>query len=90
MLKDLIEKLEPDIAGHLEDLGVELPAVTFGWFLSLFTDSLPIQVSLPSVQCEIQAEAFDFADLTVRRLRLVDSGSKVFADMAHSADESGI
>jgi hypothetical protein len=45
VLKDLIEKLMPDVTAHLEDLGVELPAVTFGWFLSLFTDSLPIQVS---------------------------------------------
>lgn len=35
----------PEVTAHLEDLGVELPAVTFGWFLSLFTDSLPIQVS---------------------------------------------
>lgn len=44
VLRDLVERHMPDIAAHLEDLGVELPAVTFGWFLSLFTDALPIQV----------------------------------------------
>ncbi|ORY69410.1 rab-GTPase-TBC domain-domain-containing protein [Leucosporidium creatinivorum] len=46
VLRDLIERLHPDVAAHLEDLGVELPAVTFGWFLSLFTDALPIQTLL--------------------------------------------
>jgi hypothetical protein len=36
----------PQLYAHLEDLGVDLPAVTFGWFLSLFTDALPIQTLL--------------------------------------------
>jgi hypothetical protein len=45
VLRDLVKRHLPDVADHLEDLGVELPAVTFGWFLSLFTDALPIQVS---------------------------------------------
>ncbi|KAI5476629.1 hypothetical protein MNV49_007466 [Pseudohyphozyma bogoriensis] len=46
VLKDLVERHLPDLAAHLEELGVELPAVTFGWFLSLFTDALPIQTLL--------------------------------------------
>jgi hypothetical protein len=36
----------PQLYDHLEDLGVDLPAITFGWFLSLFTDALPIQTLL--------------------------------------------
>ncbi|KAL8291737.1 hypothetical protein RQP46_001995 [Phenoliferia psychrophenolica] len=46
VLRDLVERIMPDVAAHLEDLGVELPAITFGWFLSLFTDALPIQTLL--------------------------------------------
>ncbi|SCZ87922.1 BZ3500_MvSof-1268-A1-R1_Chr2-3g05390 [Microbotryum saponariae] len=46
VLKTLVVRLMPDLAAHLEDLGVELPAITFGWFLSLFTDALPIQTLL--------------------------------------------
>lgn len=37
----------PALADHLEDLGVDLPAVTFAWFLSLYTDCLPVEVSSP-------------------------------------------
>ncbi|KAK4701351.1 small G protein signaling modulator 3, partial [Phenoliferia sp. Uapishka_3] len=46
VLRDLVQRIMPDVADHLEDLGVELPAITFGWFLSLFTDALPIQTLL--------------------------------------------
>lgn len=45
VLKDLVDRTLPKLAAHLEDQGVELSAITFGWFLSLFTDCLPIQVS---------------------------------------------
>ena len=41
-----LTSLPPQLYAHLEDLGVDLPAVTFGWFLSLFTDALPIQTLL--------------------------------------------
>lgn len=53
VLRDLVEEHAPKVAAHLDDLGVELPAVTFGWFLSLFTDSLPIQTLL----CVLSATA---------------------------------
>ncbi|KAM0786289.1 hypothetical protein ACM66B_001768 [Microbotryomycetes sp. NB124-2] len=46
VLNDFVRRLLPDVADHLEELGVELPAITFGWFLSLFTDALPIQTLL--------------------------------------------
>jgi len=48
VLQDLVVRTLPKLAAHLEDQCVELTAISFGWFLSLFTDSLPIQVrSLP-------------------------------------------
>ncbi|GAA6021018.1 hypothetical protein JCM11491_005966 [Sporobolomyces phaffii] len=46
VLSDLVSRILPSIAGHLEEHGVELSAISFGWFLSLFTDVLPIQTLL--------------------------------------------
>ncbi|GAA5950044.1 hypothetical protein JCM3765_004174 [Sporobolomyces pararoseus] len=46
VLNDLVARLLPTIAEHLEEQGVELSAISFGWFLSLFTDVLPIQTLL--------------------------------------------
>ncbi|PWN22480.1 TBC-domain-containing protein [Microstroma glucosiphilum] len=43
VLIDLVRELIPKLADHLEDLGVDLPAVTFAWFLSLYTDCLPVE-----------------------------------------------
>ncbi|GAA6061569.1 hypothetical protein JCM10212_001101 [Sporobolomyces blumeae] len=46
VLNDLVARLLPNIAAHLEEHSVELSAISFGWFLSLFTDVLPIQTLL--------------------------------------------
>ncbi|GAA5932439.1 uncharacterized protein JCM15063_001226 [Sporobolomyces koalae] len=46
VLNDLVSRLLPTISAHLEEHGVELSAISFGWFLSLFTDVLPIQTLL--------------------------------------------
>ncbi|TNY20837.1 GTPase activating rab protein [Rhodotorula diobovata] len=46
VLQDLVARILPRLAAHLEEQGVELTAITFSWFLSLFTDSLPIQTLL--------------------------------------------
>lgn len=48
MLVDLLEDGLPKLAAHIQDLGVDLPAVTFAWFLSLYTDCLPVEVSTAS------------------------------------------
>lgn len=48
VLIDLVDKLMPRLSSHMEDLGVDLPAVTFAWFLSLYTDCLPVEVSFIS------------------------------------------
>ena len=44
VLADLVEQLVPKVYAHLQELGVDLASVTFGWFLSLFTDCLPVEV----------------------------------------------
>lgn len=46
MLKDLVAKHLPKIHEHMEDVGIELEALSFGWFLSLFSMALPIRTLL--------------------------------------------
>lgn len=45
VLQDLVAAHLPKVSLHLDKLGVDLASVTFGWFLSLFTDCLPVEVS---------------------------------------------
>jgi hypothetical protein len=40
VLRQYISEILPKLSAHLEDLGVELEALTFQWFLSVFTDCL--------------------------------------------------
>ncbi|EPS33013.1 hypothetical protein PDE_07974 [Penicillium oxalicum 114-2] len=40
VLRGYISELLPKLSAHLEELGIELEALTFQWFLSLFTDCL--------------------------------------------------
>ncbi|KAH8094532.1 TBC-domain-containing protein [Cristinia sonorae] len=43
VLMDYVQELLPKLHKHLTDLGIDLPAICFSWFLSLFTDCLPIE-----------------------------------------------
>ncbi|MCJ1292317.1 hypothetical protein MMC34_003867 [Xylographa carneopallida] len=40
VLRQYVSELLPRLSLHLDDLGIELEALTFQWFLSLFTDCL--------------------------------------------------
>ncbi|MCJ1408209.1 hypothetical protein MMC19_002283 [Ptychographa xylographoides] len=40
VLRQYVTELLPKLSGHLDALGIELEALTFQWFLSLFTDCL--------------------------------------------------
>ncbi|TXT10778.1 hypothetical protein VHUM_02283 [Vanrija humicola] len=42
-LAGLVAQHVPRVAAHLDKLQVDLASVTFGWFLSLFTDCLPVE-----------------------------------------------
>ena len=44
VLKRLVRELCPRVHHHLQRLGVDLEAITFNWFLSVFTDCLPAEV----------------------------------------------
>ncbi|KAG8212895.1 rab-GTPase-TBC domain-containing protein [Butyriboletus roseoflavus] len=43
VLLDYVQEVLPRLHTHLVDLGVDLAAICFSWFLSLFTDCLPIE-----------------------------------------------
>ncbi|KAI0636302.1 TBC-domain-containing protein [Trametes polyzona] len=43
VLLDYVRDLMPKLSAHLNELGVDLGAICFSWFLSLFTDCLPVE-----------------------------------------------
>jgi small G protein signaling modulator 3 len=45
VLMDYVRELLQKLYTHLTNLDVDLPAICFSWFLSLFTDCLPVEVS---------------------------------------------
>lgn len=51
VIGDLVTTMLPDVAEHLQDLGVELSAITFGWILSIFANCLPIETLLRIWDC---------------------------------------
>ena len=40
VLRQYVAEVLPKLSGHLDELGIELEALTFQWFLSVFTDCL--------------------------------------------------
>jgi small G protein signaling modulator 3 len=45
VLLDYVQDYMPKLFTHLSQLGIDLPAICFSWFLSLLTDCLPVEVS---------------------------------------------
>ncbi len=43
VLIELVGEHLPLLHAHINELGVDLPAITFAWFLSLYTDCLPVE-----------------------------------------------
>ncbi|GLB44764.1 putative TBC-domain-containing protein [Lyophyllum shimeji] len=43
VLFDYVQEFVPKLHAHLTELGVDLAAICFSWFLSLFTDCLPVE-----------------------------------------------
>ncbi|KAF9575691.1 hypothetical protein BGW38_008196, partial [Lunasporangiospora selenospora] len=46
VLKDLVQEIMPRLSTHFQEMHVDLTAVTFSWFLTLFTDCLPVETLL--------------------------------------------
>lgn len=45
VLKDIMMEKLPDLYHHLDDLDIEISTVTLNWFLALFFDAVPLEVS---------------------------------------------
>ena len=45
VLKDILRDKLPQIAEHLDSIDIELSTVTFNWFLAIFFEAVPFQVS---------------------------------------------
>ncbi|TFK21482.1 TBC-domain-containing protein [Coprinopsis marcescibilis] len=43
VLLDYVQQYLPKLHAHLTELGIDLGAICFSWFLSLFTDCLPVE-----------------------------------------------
>ncbi|KAG8734169.1 hypothetical protein FRC11_010387 [Ceratobasidium sp. 423] len=43
VLLDYVEMHHPKVYNHLLEMGVDLPAICFSWFLSMYTDCLPVE-----------------------------------------------
>ena len=56
VLLDYVQELLPRLHAHLLDLGVDLAAICFSWFLSLFTDCLPIEVRRAIASCVVYVD----------------------------------
>ncbi|KAG0201964.1 hypothetical protein BGX28_005349 [Mortierella sp. GBA30] len=46
VLRELVQEIMPRLSQHFQEMHVDLTAVTFSWFLTLFTDCLPVETLL--------------------------------------------
>ena len=74
VLLDYIQDLMPKLSTHLNDLGVDLGAICFSWFLSLFTDCLPVEVSAPASRLSSRDVESLWPDVVPRVGRVHDRG----------------
>ena len=44
-MKKLVEDKLPQINAHLQEYFIDITLVTFNWFLTLYVDALPTEVS---------------------------------------------
>ncbi|KAF8924067.1 hypothetical protein BGZ58_002193 [Dissophora ornata] len=46
VLRELVQEIMPRLSLHFQEMHVDLTAITFSWFLTLFTDCLPVETLL--------------------------------------------
>ncbi|PWN28235.1 TBC-domain-containing protein [Jaminaea rosea] len=90
VLVELVRERMPGLMGRMEALGVDLPAVSFAWFLSLYTDCLPVETlfrvwDLLFVEGSIVLFRVALAILIMNERDLIATGSLAeFYGMVHS------
>ncbi|VDQ10369.1 unnamed protein product [Trichobilharzia regenti] len=45
VLKEIVNEKLPRLSNHLKRMGIDISAVTLNWFLAVFYDSVPFEVS---------------------------------------------
>lgn len=75
VLRQYVAEILPNLSAHFDDLGIELEALTFQWFLSIFTDCLSAEalyrvwdvvlcLNAPTTVPALQAQSQAVADTT--------------------------
>ena len=56
VLKDMVKEKLPRLFEHLEGIDIELSTITLNWFLAVFFDAVPFQVSsiISHMKCYVQ------------------------------------
>ena len=49
VLKEIVEEKLPSLAAHLRSVDIDLSTITLNWFLAVFFDAVPFEVSGDSV-----------------------------------------
>ena len=75
VLKRLVRELSPRVHLHLKRLGVDLEAITFNWFLSVFTDCLPAEVPPPQIQRVNFRHCFEYGMYSSWKVQRISSAS---------------
>ncbi|KAJ5120915.1 uncharacterized protein N7515_010303 [Penicillium bovifimosum] len=85
VLRQYISELLPKLSAHLEELGIELEALTFQWFLSVFTDCLSAEALYrvwDVVLCLNVTSAVNGPGLNSGAKESIDKNTKVAEDLA--------
>ena len=99
VLRQYVTEVLPKLSSHLEDLGIELEALTFQWFLSVFTDCLSAEALFrvwDVVLCTNDGSTFLFQvalallKLNEKSLMSCDTPADVYAYINHEMTNHAI
>ena len=99
VLRSYVAEILPKLSGHLDELGIELEALTFQWFLSVFTDCLSAEALYrvwDVIFCFNDGSTFLFQvalallKLNERSLLGLDSAGAVYGYIGHEMTDHAI
>ncbi len=99
VLRQYVAEILPKLSAHLDNLGIELEALTFQWFLSIFTDCLSAEALFrvwDVVFCFNDGSTFLFQvalallKLNESKLLGVDSAAGVYGYIGHEMTDHAI
>lgn len=72
VLKELVEVKFPKLSKHLDECDIDLTTVTLNWFLALFFDAVPFQVSILRSNVTNSKYVIIFIILTEKNLKTLN------------------